>query len=81
MGEEPSCARLSDGETVGCEADFVGDIAVWRLTDSRGTTWVWIEGDYRYELFLRGDDSIAPDMIGSTVPLARLLRNTVTASG
>ncbi len=81
VGEEPSCARLSDTETVSCTADFVGDLPVWRLVDARGATWVWVEGEFRYELFLRGDDTVAPEMIASTVPLAGLVRNTVTASG
>lgn len=83
-GEEPpTCALLSDPETASCTTRVVGDLDVWRLIDARGATWVWRAGEYRYELFLRGDDTVAPEIIGSTVPLTRLLATagTVRASG
>lgn len=71
--DDVTCASLSDTETIVCETDFVGDLAVWRITDARGETWVWIEGGYRYDLFLRGDSTPAEAMVGSTEPLIRLL--------
>jgi len=52
-GEDPSCARFADPTTNSCEIFNVSDRTVWSLTSSQGTTLVWFEGAYRYELFGR----------------------------
>ncbi len=56
-----SCARFSDRSTEVCEAFQIEGRPVWTLTASNGTTLVWFDGSYRYELFGR-----------SFVPLAAL---------
>jgi hypothetical protein len=48
-----SCARFADRTNETCEMAVVGDRPVWSLTASNGTTVVWFDGDFRYELFGR----------------------------
>lgn len=50
---QPSCARFSDQTTASCELLDLNGRSVWNLTSSSGTTLIWFEGDYRYELFGR----------------------------
>jgi len=52
-GEDPSCARFADTTTDSCEVFDIADRSVWSLTSNQGTTLVWYEGTYRYELFGR----------------------------
>jgi len=52
-GEDPSCARFADRTTNSCEIFNVSDRTVWSLTSNQGTTLVWFEETYRYELFGR----------------------------
>ncbi len=79
--DEVTCASLSDTETIACESDFVGDLSVWRITDARGETWLWIEDGYRYDMFLRGDSTPAEAMVGSTEPLDALVAGPVAIAG
>ena len=52
-GEDPSCARFADPNTNSCEIFNVSDRTVWSLTSNQGTTLVWFDQAYRYELFGR----------------------------
>jgi hypothetical protein len=48
-----SCARFADRTTVVCESFSIEGRPVWSLTADNGTTLVWFDGIYRYELFGR----------------------------
>lgn len=51
---EASCARFSDRTTDQCEIVTIGDRPTWVLTGSQGgSTVIWFESPYRYELFGR----------------------------
>lgn len=73
-GEDVSCARFSDRSTNICEIVNLGGRQVWKLIGSGGTTLIWFEGTYRYELF--GRSFVAIDdlsrMAAETVSLAEL---------
>jgi hypothetical protein len=68
-----SCARYTSfaGDCVQIEVD---DGPAWSLSDQTGSTVVWFNGDFRYELFLRVgvDPELAPDVAESSRPLANL---------
>ena len=67
-----SCARFADVTTTGCDMNQVGDKTAWTLSSSAGTTLIWFDGDYRYELF--GRSFVPRDVIVAlaveTIPLA-----------
>lgn len=69
-----SCALFSDRATDSCEILTVGSRDTWLLEDSGGSTLVWFEGPYRYELFARSfvPDEVLIEMSGSMIPLASL---------
>jgi hypothetical protein len=71
---EPSCERFEDSSSERCEVRTVGDRATWRLSASSGSTFVWFEDDYRYEVYGRSfvPVSILEDMTASMVSLASL---------
>lgn len=73
-GAEISCARFSDRTTEVCAVTTVEGIPVWSLAASNGTTLIWFDGDYRYELFGRSFVAVAAleDMVVDLVPLADL---------
>jgi hypothetical protein len=73
-GAEISCARFSDRTTEVCSVATIGDKPVWSLEASNGTTLVWFDGDYRYELFGRTFVARAAleAMSGDLVPLSEL---------
>ncbi len=48
-----SCARFADRTTLVCESFSIEGRPFWSLTADNGTTLVWFEGIYRYELFGR----------------------------
>jgi hypothetical protein len=48
-----SCARFADRSTQVCESFSIEGMPVWTLTADNGTTLVWFEENYRYELFGR----------------------------
>lgn len=69
-----SCALFSDRATDSCEIITVAERDTWLLGDSGGTTLVWFEGPYRYELYGRAfvTDSVLERMSESMAPLASL---------
>lgn len=75
---DPSCARFAERTTDECEIITVGVRDTWRLTSSGGTTLIWFEGPYRYELFGRTivPDRVLTDMSGGMVPLSTLEAQT-----
>jgi hypothetical protein len=73
-GAEISCARFSERTTEVCAVATVEGKPVWSLEASNGTTLVWFDENYRYELFGRSFVSVTAlqQMVGSLVPLAEL---------
>lgn len=69
---EPSCARFSDETTDSCDLTDLNGRPVWNLASNSGTTLIWFEGDYRYELFGRSwvPRDAMEAMAARTVPLA-----------
>lgn len=69
-----SCALFSDRATDSCEILTVASRDTWVLGDSGGTTLVWFEGPYRYELYGRSfvTDNVLIRMSESMTPLATL---------
>lgn len=70
-GSGVSCARFSDRDTESCEVTMVDDRPTWILGSSGGTTLIWFDIPYRYEMFGRNfvSVSILQDMIATTVTL------------
>lgn len=70
-GSGVSCARFSDRDTESCEITVVDDRPTWILASSGGSTLIWFENPYRYEMFGRNfvSVSILQDMIATTVTL------------
>lgn len=68
---EASCARFSDRTTDQCEVIVVGDRDTWVLGGGGGSTLIWFEARYRYELFGRSfvDGAILRQMSDTMVPL------------
>ena len=67
-----SCARFADRTTVECETvDFEGT-PVWHMYADNGTTLVWYDGVFRYQLFGRTfvPVDVLADMAASFEPLA-----------
>ena len=73
-GADNSCERFADRSTEVCAVSTIGDRPVWALEASNGTTMIWWDGDYRYELF--GRSYVAPaaleEMASGLVPLSEL---------
>jgi hypothetical protein len=71
---EISCARFSDRTTEVCAVTTIGVTPVWSLEASNGTTLIWYDEDYRYELFGRSFVAVAAlqEMVGDLVPLTDL---------
>lgn len=71
---EVTCARFADRTTDRCEVVQVGDEEVWMLSASGGTTLVWFDGPYRYELYGRSfvGSTILREMAAEMVPLASI---------
>ena len=70
----PSCARFADRTTEQCEITAVGERTTWILSGSGGTTLVWFDEKYRYELFGRSFVSLndLAAMSAEMVPLASI---------
>jgi hypothetical protein len=70
-GAAPSCALFAERTTEECEIIAVGTRATWLLTATSGSTLIWFDGPYRYELFGRSFVSLTAlkDMSEVTVPL------------
>jgi hypothetical protein len=73
-GADVSCARFADRSTEVCEAFQIEGRPVWTLTASNGTTLVWFDGSYRYELFGRSFVPLAAlqQMAIESLPIAEL---------
>jgi hypothetical protein len=56
--DDDGCSRFTDRVLESCTRVRLDDRPAWILTDPVGTTLVWEEGPYRYELFYR--DRIKP---------------------
>lgn len=71
---EASCARFADETTDQCEIIDVGGRDTWALDGPGGSTLVWFEGTYRYELFGRTFIPIGTlrEMSAEMVPLAAI---------
>jgi len=69
-----SCARFADRTTEACESLSIEGMPAWSLTADNGTTLVWFEGTYRYELFGRTfvPMSTLQQMAVASIPLAEL---------
>lgn len=76
VAEDPagSCARLGDQTTQKCEYVVDGELDTWVLTAAEGTTYVWFEGPYRYQLYGRTFVSSAAlgEMRGDMIPLSSI---------
>ena len=77
-GEGISCAGLSDVSTESCETVEVGSTIYWRLRSTGGTTLVWFDDSYRYELFGRNfiPSDVLVRMATNMIPLSDLGRGT-----
>lgn len=69
-----SCARFADRSTEVCESFSIEGMPVWSLTADNGTTLVWFEENYRYELFGRTfvPMTTLQQMAVTSLPLAEL---------
>ena len=69
-----SCARFSDASTISCELTDRDGLPTWDLISSTGRTWVWFDGIYRYELFVRNSvpEEALVTMVASFEELSRL---------
>lgn len=69
-----SCATFADTTTERCEMLSINGRDIWKLNASAGTTLIWFENVYRYELF--GRSLVAGDvlerMAAESVPLSVL---------
>jgi hypothetical protein len=52
-GADLSCARFAAGQTEGCDIEEIGGRTTWVLENASGTTMIWFDGTYRYEMFGR----------------------------
>lgn len=72
--EEPTCARFADRESDECEVITIGERPTWMLIDSGGTTLIWFQTPYRYELYGRNlvPEQVLQQVSGEMIPLATL---------
>ena len=70
----PNCARFADRSSDSCELLSIGSRDAWLLGDSSGSTLIWYEGPYRYEMFGRPfvTDRVLEDMTAEMVPLGSI---------
>lgn len=72
---EATCARFADRASDECEIITVGTRETWLLGESGGSTLIWYDGPYRYEMFGRSfvPSSVLQEMSGSMIPLDSLI--------
>jgi len=72
---EASCSRFADRASDECEIITVGSRETWLLEESGGSTLIWYDGPYRYEMFGRSfvPGRVLEEMSGTMVPLSSLL--------
>lgn len=70
----PDCGLFSERTSEQCEVVTVGSRDTWLLSASSGSTLIWFDGPYRYELFGRSfvPVEILRDMSEDMTPLATL---------
>lgn len=73
-GSEVTCARFAEQSTQECANLEVAGKKIWKLSAVSGTTLVWFEGDFRYELFGRPivTSEVLVDMAADTMLLIEL---------
>ena len=73
-GADNSCERFAARSTEVCAVATVDGRPVWSLEAANGTTMVWFDGDYRYELFGRSYVAVEAlqRMVVGLVPLSEL---------
>jgi len=71
---EPSCERFADRTADQCEVVRIGERPTWLLRETGGSTVIWFDGEYRYELFGRSfvGVPVLRDMTAEMEPLASL---------
>lgn len=71
---EATCARFSDRSSDDCEIITVGTRETWVFEESGGSTLIWYDGPYRYEMFGRSfvPSRVLQEMSGAMVPLSSL---------
>ncbi len=72
---EATCARFADRASDDCEIITVGSRETWLLGESGGSTLIWYDGPYRYEMFGRSfvPSRVLQEMSGAMVPLDSLI--------
>lgn len=70
----PTCALFSDRTAENCEVVTVGSRDTWILSSASGSTVIWFDGPYRYELFGRSfvPIGILRQMSDQMVPLTSI---------
>lgn len=73
-GADNSCERFADRTNEVCAVNTVSGRPVWSLEASNGTTMIWFDGQYRYELFGRSyvTAEALQRMVLDPVPLSEL---------
>lgn len=68
---EPSCAQFADRSSNSCELISQGSLRTWVLDESNGSTLVWYDRIYRYEMFGRSfvSEQVLRQMRDAMVPL------------
>ncbi|MFZ0013610.1 MAG: hypothetical protein WAL25_05780 [Acidimicrobiia bacterium] len=69
-----TCSRFADRSSDSCEVVAGGARDLWILDDAGGTTIIWYEAPYRYELFGRSfvPTGVLQDMSETMVPLGSI---------
>ena len=86
-----ACERFAAGAVAACTSDTIGLFDATRIDAESGQTWVWDDGTYEYQLFLRGsldtNSDVADFMVRNGVPFAvvadptaRVLGTSVTST-
>lgn len=72
---EATCALFSDRAADECEIITVGSRETWLLGESAGSTLIWYDGPYRYEMFGRSfvPSRVLQEMSGAMTPLDSLI--------
>lgn len=76
------CARFGDSDVSSCEPVRVAGHPGWWVSDIDGDTLIWLDTEYRYELFRRPrlDREMVEQMAGSMVPLGTVRPAPTTES-
>ena len=71
---DTSCGRFADRSSNSCELITRAGHDVWVLGESNGSTLIWYDGSYRYEMFGRTfvSPAVLREMSGAMVPLSTI---------